>query len=219
MRTTFTFHRPFTARGGVPIFGVLLVMNLLTTAGCATDIAPSDDVDGDAGDDAGDVREDPNMTHADQGDHTETQVDATDEEAWIYLDLDTGEQVMPSDPNTDTDWDVRFKRFNIALNGGVSGSGVVEATFVDGVFLEGLDAIPDTGWITDLPDGDDEDAEPDLALGAWYDYNPDNHVLTPHPGVFVIRTPDADYGFEMLDYYNDAGTSGFPTFAWKAVHP
>jgi len=195
------------------------LLPLTLMCACAADIEPDGDADAGDGDDAGSVREDPNMSHIDQGDFTETRVDATDEEAWVYLDLDSGEQVTPADPESDLAWDLRFRRFHIALNGGVSGPAGVETVFIDGATLEEVELAPEDGWVSDRPDGDDEDPEPDLALGGWYDYDVMTHVLTPRPGVYVIRTAEGDYALEMLDYYNAAGTSGHPSFAWREVAP
>jgi hypothetical protein len=47
---------------------------------------------------------------------------------------------------------------------------------------------------------------------GWYDYGgQETHAVTPHPGVFIVRsgTGDALYKLEILSYYaNPDGTEG-----------
>ncbi len=198
-----------------------LALALLIPA-CAPDLDPGGDdeaAEDDSGDGDGDgdvhddLPDDPQMDHESSGDHIITQVDATDAEVWIYMDLESGRQVDQGDDS----WDLRFQRYNIAVNGGISGDADVGVAWVPEADLEGIDTAPASGWTTDAADGDDDDEEPDLAFATWYDYDPETHILTPKSGVYVVRTADADYGVELLDYYSDAGTSGYPTFAWRLL--
>ena len=55
------------------------------------------------------------------------QVNASDTEQWVYVDLDRRTEVTPADPLDDQVWDIAFRRFHMALNGGVSGTGGVTA--------------------------------------------------------------------------------------------
>lgn len=179
----------------------LTIVLALALVACAEDLH-HDHEDPDAGAD------DPSrVTHTEDGDVTTTQVDATQETAWVYLDLDTRAEVGEGDA-----WDLAFQRFAIQLDG--------EVAIVADADFGAMVAAPAGGWITDAPDGDDEDTEPDLAFGGWYAYDPATHTLTPNPLVYVVRTADEGYfKLEMLDYYDDAGSSGFPTFRWAAVAP
>lgn len=197
----------------VPVAAVAITLSVCSF-GCIEDIAPTSD---DAGTDTSIEADDPNVTVFVFDEHNEAIVDATSEEDWIHVDLASGRQVFVVDEAADVRWDVAFRRFNVVLNGGVSGDAGVEATWIDDVRLAEVTTSPSEGWRTDAPDGDDEDTEPDLALGGWWDYDPATHVLTPFSRVYVIRTPDGDFALEMLDYYNAAGSSGYPSFAWKAV--
>ena len=54
-------------------------------------------------------------------------VDATSDAAFAYLSLEgEGAIVTPADPSSSTDWHMAFRRFQVSLNGGVSGPGSVE---------------------------------------------------------------------------------------------
>jgi len=155
---------------------------------CAPSIAPDT---GETGSDAGPFIVDGTMT-----------IDATHEEDWVYVDLDGAALVQAGDPS----WDLRFRRYIVALNGGVSGEGVVEATVLDGQDFDGLTQAPADGYVTDLADAD-EDGTPEYALLTWYDYDFTTHVLTPAQKVYVIHTGDDAYFKLRFDsYYDDVGT-------------
>lgn len=150
-------------------------------------------------------------TEADVG--WRTIVDAQHPENWVALDLDGGgrEQV---DLESDT-WDIRFLRFNVSVNGGISGDLGGEAAFVPGITLsDGLTA-PTTGWQTDVTDGPDEGSEPDYALFTWFLYNEATHVLTPDDGVWFVRATSGEvFALQFEDYYDSAGNSAVFTFRW-----
>lgn len=148
-----------------------------------------------------------------------TIVDATAEDAWVYLDLETGSQVDVEDPLTDMTWDLGFRRFHVKLNGGVSGAGSIEAQFVPGVDLAGMSTPPAGGYLVDEPDGEDDNEEPDYVLREWYAYNVMTHVLTPELGVYVVRDAESlvHHGLEIVDYYDAAGTSGIVQLEWKRL--
>ena len=142
----------------------------------------------------------------------ERVVDATDEDLWIDFDLDAGQL-------TDTPtWDLGFQRFNIRLNGGVSGDAGVQVAIVDTPF-DATTTVPEDGWVTDLPD-DDDDGVPEYAFEAWYLYDPATHTLTPDALVYLVQTTDsAIFKVEILDYYDDAGTPAMVRFRWALLNP
>lgn len=187
---------------------IFLLFSCLAVVACAPDLGVSDDESAPL-----DLSDDSHLVHEAGDDHVVTRVDATDAEAWIHMDLDTARQL----DDDDREWDVRFQRFHIAVNGGSSGDAGVEVAWLPDVELGDVDQAPDSGWSTDAPDGADDDEHPDYAFADWYDYEVDGHVLTPRPGVYVVRTAQADFAVQLLDYYNDAGTSGHPTFAWRQL--
>lgn len=188
-------------------------LTLLLLTACAPDLQGNDS-DTDSGSD--DVVEP--IVNVDNGDGTTTTtIDATDATVWAYLDLPQKALVEPADPAASAEWDLAFQRFDVALNGGASGTGGVEVTWVDGADFDALATAPTTGWVTDAPDAND-DGDPEYAFATWYDYDGDTHTLSPVDRVYVVRaTDDLTYKLEIVDYYDDAGTSGYMTFRWGPV--
>jgi hypothetical protein len=141
-----------------------------------------------------------------------TIVDATSMTDWTIADLETGMEATATDA-----WDLRFQRFHISTNGGISGSGGVEVAPVTGTSFDALTAAPASGYISDAADANG-DGMPDYAFeqgDGWYDYDADTHVLTPRPIVWVVKTDGgATLKLEILKYYDDAGTSGWFTLHW-----
>jgi len=46
--------------------------------------------------------------------------------------------------------------------------------------------------------------EPETALGGWYNYDVNTHVLTPNPFVFVLRLRDGTLRkLRIITYYGD----------------
>lgn len=196
------------------------------------DIAPSDD--GDAGGplaDAGDlgsvdlgggfVSEHVQFTER-SASAGSLRVDASDTEQWIYVDLDARTEVMPVDPLDDAVWDLGFRRFHIVVNGGVSGSGGVSVAALDGQPLDAVEAPDMAAFVTDVADGEDEDALPDYVfsggLDPWYAYDVVTHVLTPKARVFVVRTSaGALVKLAIDDYYDGAGGSGHPSLRYAGI--
>jgi hypothetical protein len=183
-----------------------LALLAFALAACAEDIRPIPELDGPP------APTGPVAT-VDNGDGTyTTRIDATSAETWRHVDLTTG---------TETDaagaWDVAAQRFHIKLNGGISGTAGVETAPLPGM-LPAVTAAPAAGWITDEPDGDDENPEPDYAFeqgDGWYAYDPQSHVLTPRELVWVIRTGDgAMVKLAIERYYDEVGTSGVFTVRW-----
>jgi hypothetical protein len=144
---------------------------------------------------------------------TLTTVDATDALAWVYVELDEDMLELAGDVEG---WDIAFSRQRIMLNGGISGEGGVEVAVIEAESLADVVTAPVTGFATDLEDDDDDNAEPEYAFDVWFDYNSSNHVLTPFPLVFVVRTTDDQLvAIEILSYYDDAGTSAVFALTWK----
>lgn len=188
---------------------------LLVGAACADPIAPSDP-DAGPGDD-GDVPAGKVVTTRNADGTYTTRIDATDAEAWTSIDLDVGEEVGgPA-------WDLAAQRFHLKLNGGVSGDGGVRVAPIVGATLDDVTAPPADGWITDEPDGDDDNEDPDYAFeqgDRWYAYDVTTHTLTPREVVWVIETGEgAARALVIDDYYDDAGTAGVFTMTWVPLTP
>lgn len=191
-------------------------------AACADDLRPGNpDAGPGTGADASPAGE--HITHTDNGDGTTTTVvDASDEAAWIYLDLQTKQEKTPMNPAASDGWDLAFHRFEIKINGGDSGAGGMEVAVLEGADFDALAEAPAAGYVTDAADGDDEDTAPDLAFTSgdslWYDYDPSTHVLTPRDLVYVLASVEGDYfKLRILTYYDEVGTAGFLKFQWGPV--
>lgn len=197
---------------------LMAAVGLLSTAACASDIAPTDD--GEGGEELGLIQ------HEDEGAGvTDTTVDATDDEQWVYLDLDARAGLTPAEAETSDAWDLAFRRFHVKVNGGVSGSGDVAVARVPDTAFAELDAAPDTGYEADAEDTDaDDDSVTDYVISGgpspWFDYDISDHTLLPKDVVYVVRTGEDTY-FKLVftDYYDEAGTSGVISFRWSEVAP
>ncbi|MEN0062696.1 MAG: HmuY family protein [Myxococcota bacterium] len=129
-------------------------------------------------------------------------VDATDEKAWVTYDLDQDEFGGLEDEG----WDLAFRRFQVDLAEGLA------AAAIEGVTFEEVVDVPSEGWRVDEPDADD-DGIPEYALGDWYDYDFDAHLLSPAARIYVVESTEGRYfkvGFE--NYYDEAGTPARLTF-------
>lgn len=94
----------------------LTALTLLTVAACSSGGG------GDGGDNGGsDDPPDPDLPEGVE----QRRVDASDSEAWVYIDLATGDilELDAADAAESTAWHVALRRFNIAVNGGTSGPG------------------------------------------------------------------------------------------------
>jgi len=198
-----------------PIPHRVLTAILLLATGCSEDLVATDN--GDAG---------PGIlpiTTEMYEDGFLTTVDATDRETWRYFDLESAAEVFPALPEDSSEWDLAFQRFRIQSNGGSSGTGGAEVSIQRDQTFEGVTAAPIAPYIQDSPDGDDEDADPDLAFlvgDGWYSYDEGSHILTARPIIFIVRTPESRFfKVQVLDYYDGAGTSGHLSFRWAEIDP
>lgn len=155
----------------------------------------------------------PDEAVIDNGDGTwSLTVDASAAE--LHIDLGDGSAVAP-----DGGWDLSFTRFEIGVNGGEGGDGEGAAVWIAGATLASVDVAPAEGWVQDAPDDDDDDTLLQRAMGDWYDYDAQTHVLTPKAGVYALRgaAARAYYAVRIDSYYDAAGTSGVITFTWREI--
>ncbi len=161
------------------------------------------------------------FTHDEKDEVSTTTVNATCEEEWVYLNLSDKTSVSPNNPEDSQEWDLAFQRFKIKSNGGISGTGNVQVAVVTNTDFNELEEAPSSGYLTDAEDSDDEDEDPDypfLAPNAWYSYDEDTHILTPKDQIYVVQSISGDYfKIQLVEYYDDAGTSGYPQFNWASV--
>lgn len=182
---------------------------------CASMAACTPDLEHElADDDGGEAEGGEQIASTIEGDVVHSTIDATDDAAWIRLDLETRAQVDESDDG----WDLAFSRFNAALNGGVSGDGGMAAVVLEGVELDEVTTVPEGPWVTDLPDSDDHGDDPDYVTAGWYDYDFATHVLTPRAVVYVVKSVEGHaFALQIVDYYDDTGSSGWLQLRWKPL--
>ena len=173
------------------------------------------------------------------GNSQKVLIDATDDAAWVHIDLTAAQQVAPANPNNDpAGWDVAFKRSDIKVNGGISGSGTV--AIADGLRdrWDTRTAAPtDTArYHTDAEGAlafityPAAERTGDAACGGinsdfgWYYYSAfcDDgdgiHHISPRDVVYVVKGRDGNYWkLRMLDYYDAAGSSGHPAVEFAPV--
>ena len=158
------------------------------------------------------------ITHLETENETVTTVNASCENNWIYLNLSEKSEATPDTPQDSDLWDLGFQRFKIKSNGGISGSENVLIAVVTDTTFETLTQAPESGYLSDAEDSDDEDEDEDypfLAPNAWYSYDEETHLLTPKNQVYVVQSVSGTFfKIQIIDYYDDAGTSGYPKFKW-----
>lgn len=188
--------------------GALLAGLIAVCPGCAPDLAAShtwDDGGPDPFEQAGD---DVHILLESDGIDWSARIDAKDGAYWVTLDLDVLQEVASGTEG----WDLRFQRFHVSGNGGISGLAGVEAAFVPDATLAGLPPVPESGWQVDRLDGDDEGDDPDYALHTWYHYDQETHILTPRAGVWFVRTDQQAVHALVFDtYYDSFGNSALYT--------
>ncbi len=173
------------------------------TGDADTDTAPTEDTAPDTDSGSGD----PGRVVATEegGGVTLVEVDASAEGEVVYMDLGAhGESDAASG------WELAFVRYDVTVNGGSSGEGGVEVAPVEGTAFADLSALPADGWRTDTAEA--------AALGDWYDYDPSTHTLSAADRVYAVRNGDGEaWKIQFVDYYDDAGNSGFPSFRWAVL--
>jgi hypothetical protein len=157
---------------------------------------------------------------------TSTLIDASNDQIWRYFDLDTSAGVTEDDAS----WDLKFCRFKVLSNGGVTGEGGVEVAAIENADFDAFDRAPGAGFGGDRADSvteqdsaeGDTNTDPDNAFYSkdqnWYDYNLNNHTLSPHPWVYFVKTTEGAYfKLAFAGYYDKAGTPGWLQFKWAAI--
>ncbi|PKA00720.1 heme-binding protein HmuY [Leptospira levettii] len=161
-----------------------------------------------------------------------TSANASSNCNWVYVSLKRNGVL--SDVNSQ--WDLAFKRYNVATNSGTSGSGSGGACDSGQTNFSNTFNGSECTAVVDLKlsssgggpvSASSESINPTMAApldlspmpsgyGTWYSYS--NGILTARTKVFIVTGSDgAKYAVQFLDYYNAAGTSGFPKFQWKKL--
>lgn len=152
----------------------------------------------------------------DSGDMVQTTVVyAPDEDKPVYFSFSAPGAALSEDEVAAGAWDLSFARTVIKTNGGASGDGGVEVSWVADADISDAGAPPADGWVSD---GGDEDSLAFSQGDGWYRYDLLKHVVEPRSRLYYVRTGDgATYAVQMVSYYDYAGESRNPTFDWIAV--
>lgn len=190
----------------------------LLAMGCAPDLRDQLTRDNGSGEVLEDLAEAGQLdTGADLTLEQEVVIDARSETDWSFYDFERQGLV-----DSDLPWDLKVQRYRIRVNGGISGDASVVGAKLDDVSFDDVTAndIPpddDPAWETDAADtdGDGEDEGP---FADWYDYDSTTHILSPKPRVTLVRSVEGRVMLvEVLDYYDDAGSSGFLRLRWAEL--
>jgi hypothetical protein len=180
----------------------LFLFGLLTLAACDSDTTDTD-IDTDTSADTSadtDTTADTDIDTDTLGetDGVQSSIDASSSAQWVYYDLETLSVTTPSDPTDSTEWDLAFQQFSVIVNGGVNGTGGVQALVLDGQhgdFGSNGDDVPQTGWTTDETDA--------TVFNGWYNYDGATHVISPADKLFYIQTVEgATFELRIVDYYD-----------------
>lgn len=154
--------------------------------------------------------------------------DASDDAAWVHLDLAGAQQTAPTNPTNDASgWDIALRRADIKINGGSSGSGIVRIhdelhddwdarSSVPANAVYHTDEQDRLAFLTYPPD----EAQASAACGGingdygWYYYSgfcddgEGIHHISPRDVVYVIRDHNnAAWKLRITRYYDDAGSA------------
>ncbi|XDD48572.1 HmuY family protein (plasmid) [Leptospira sp. WS39.C2] len=161
-----------------------------------------------------------------------TSANASSACVWVYVSLKSN-GVLTEATNQ---WDITFKRYNVATNGGTSGSGSGGACDSGSTNFSNTFNGSECTNIVDVKlssagggpvSASSESINPVMAApldlspmpsgyGTWYSYS--NGILTAKTKVYIITGSDGSkYAIQFLDYYSVAGTSGYPKFQWKKL--
>ena len=124
-----------------------------------------------------------------------TVVDATDEEAFTYLDLPNQ---RASDEANAT---VRFSKTDVFFSDGVHWSFLEGVAFADVIDMNG----------TELTNETSERLE-------WYDYDLTVHRITPKDGTYVLEVDDVHYKLQFVSYYSADDEARYPTMLIAALN-
>jgi len=150
------------------------------------------------------------------------------EEHWTYLSLSEGTLVEVEDRKTDKQWDLGFQRYHIRANGGITGPRGVSVAIAEAGYDSITATAGDLVWHEDKAEGDDPQNffnNTGLALltvaGGWFDmtHGAMGTTIVPRTRTYVLRTQAEYYKIQFLDYYDEAGTSGYVKLRFARIAP
>lgn len=148
-----------------------------------------------------------------------TQINATDHDEWVMIDLETGNMSTSTNITEHEEWDLAVRRFIFALNCPLNGPGDVYAQAILDQSFDTFWDIPTDGFVQDEADTNG-DGVAEYVLGEWFDYDPSTHILTPRNQFYVIQNRNGNhFKFAIENYYSSAGTSAMITVLWELLDP
>ncbi|MBM9547812.1 HmuY family protein [Leptospira sp. 201903074] len=161
-----------------------------------------------------------------------TTINASSTTTWVHVNLKANAAIVGAGDA----WDLRFKRYNIGTNSGTSGAGNGGACSTGSTDFSATYTGSECTKVVDMQlsssgggpiSGSTESINPVISApldldpmpagyGTWFTYS--NTILTAKATVYIITGENgAKYVLQMLDYYNAAGTSGYPKFRWRIL--
>lgn len=176
-------------------------------AGCAPDLRDDYPFDGETS--SGPLV----STEVLEGDVRLMHVDATNKSSQVFVDLDEGREMKVEEAFETNQWDLAFKRYEIAMNGGAgNNTGAVQGLVLHGQDFDALTQAP--------PGGYTQDGSTPL-LSGWWDYDLLAHrVLTRENVMYVvISSRGAYFKLKMLGYYDSVGTPASLSLKFAPLSP
>ena len=168
---------------------------------------------------------------------TTARIDASSEEEWVHLDLIGGQQVVPSSPNDDAGWDIAWRRTDMKVNGGVSGTAGVEIYAGLRDDWDARSSAASGDYHSDETDALAFQTYPEREIGGectfaadgdygWYYYSGfcdkgnGNHYISPRDVVYTVRGRNGNvWKFRVLEYYDEAGSAAHPLIEYAPITP
>lgn len=169
-------------------------------------------------------------------------LNASDEQKWVYFSFQTGTTVEVTNPKTTDNWDIAFNRYNIRTNGGVSGIGEAEVVNTNSKDFAAVTKAPAEGYEKDKevteygrprpgqtqPSETKSEKNPVISgtvnkqdSKGWYNYTPPKQgENTPHfeitKYVYVLKTAKGGkyVKIQLTGYTNDKNETGYITFSY-----
>ncbi|MGH7462162.1 MAG: HmuY family protein, partial [Longimicrobiales bacterium] len=127
-------------------------------------------------------------------------VDASQPEAWRFVSLREGRVIER--PGA-FDWDLTFRRFHVATNGGPGFAGQGSAGLIDSA-----------GATAPLRQTSRDTTQ--SGFGKWYDYGFTSHLLTPKSQRYLVVAADGSrYILRILSYYCPGARPGCVTIEYS----
>jgi hypothetical protein len=169
-------------------------------------------------------------------------LNASDEQKWVYFSFQTGTTVEVTNPKTTDNWDIAFNRYNIRTNGGVSGIGEAEVVNTNSKDFAAVTKAPAEGYekdkeVTEYGRPRPGQTQPSVTKSeknpvisgtvnkqdskGWYNYTPPKQgENTPHfeitKYVYVLKTAKGGkyVKIQLAGYTNDKNETGYITFSY-----